>query len=211
MNENISGYIQSVKRALPIIGALTLGAGLFAAAIATSWAPSFDTHFTYVVSLAEREQEEGYQFDGYYALQATEIFVASLAKWTAAPETVVKAYEKAGVPLTSPSVRSLSQAVKAEKTAPQIVQVTITGQDQDKVKQLAAGLRQVVAENLDKYHAEGVPMIKFKAIATEEWTGKQDVAAGAVGTAVAAITGFLLLNVVLIRESLQQMSVSAEE
>ncbi len=210
MNESWYRYGEVIKRGIPWIGVTALAAGIITAALLRNWGPSYDMHFSYVVSLGEREESEAYTFDGYYALQATDLFVASLAKWTVAPEMVARAYEVAG--LEQPrSARVLAQAVKSEKTAPQIVQVTVTSKNQAEVERLTAGVQEVVQQNIDNYNQDGLPLARFQVMTTEQWLGQQEVAAGVTGIAVGLVVLFLLINAVLLRESWRQMVESEQK
>jgi capsular polysaccharide biosynthesis protein len=208
MNREWKIYIEALKNSLLIVGVISLAAGILTAAMLNAWGPSFEMHWSYVVSLEEREEVgQEYTFDGYYALQATDLFVASLAKWIITPETVVASYQAAGLKVPTKSARSLARIVKADKTAPQIVQVVVSGKNPEEVRRLAMGVQQVMTQNVARYHSDGIPKLEFRVITTDEWLGQQDIASEIAGLAVAGVVFFLLLNGVLLKESWKQMDV----
>lgn len=163
-------YWTAVKRRWLLIVIVALLAGLIGYGIASRSQPRFEVHFSYIVSLAEREQAPEYRFDGYYALQATDLFTTTLAGWIVAPEVGVAAYQEAGI-LVPADPRTLSRVISAEKAAPQLVRVTVRGDSEQEATSLAAGLRDVMAANVEKYHDQGTPELAFSAVSTDPWTG----------------------------------------
>lgn len=193
-----------VKRKLPIILLASVMAATVALVGAKQVKPSYETHFSYVVSLSEREAAPEYRFDGYYALQATDLFSATLARWLLAPETVVAAYTEAGLPLPSDDPRQIERAVIAEKTSAQLVAVTVQGPTSDTAERLARGLQEAMGKNIETYHDQGVPAARFTAVATAPWTGVTRLSVPVVVGATFGFTFLIFLNAVLFIESLKK-------
>lgn len=191
MNEQISlsYYWAAVKRRWVVIVVVALLAGLLAYGIATRGRPRYEVHFSYIVSLAQRERAPEYRFDGYYALQATDLFTTTLASWIGAPEVGVAAYAEAGLPAPA-DARAISHAIRAQKAAPQLVQVTVREDSEGMAASLAAGLRTVMATNVAKYQDEGTPELMFRAVPTDSWTG---TVRPPVLVVAAATTAFVLV------------------
>lgn len=166
----------------------------------------YSVFYTYTVSLSEREVPEGgdYAFDGFYALQSTDMFTASLARWVQAPELVVRAYDKAGLAVPGGDPRVLAKSVIATKTAPQVVEVRVNAGREEYATRLAKALRQGVEEQISRYHSEGVPSMKYRVVATEPWTGVTRIGAGSIALAVFMATIIIALNVVLFIESVKR-------
>lgn len=149
---------------------LALVGSLLAYGIVSRVKPQYEVHFSYAVSLEQREQSQEYRFDGFYALQATDLFTATLASWIKAPEIIVKAHEVAG--LESPTdPREVSRAVRSDKTAPQLVQVTVRHTSKEFSQELAQALQEVIREEVERYHDQGIPELSFAVVATEPWVG----------------------------------------
>jgi capsular polysaccharide biosynthesis protein len=195
-------YGHTIINALPLL----LLISLFFSASVFSWMhyhkPSSEVHFSYLISLSERDLKTSYSYDGYYALQASESFAETLAFWIQTPEMVVSAYRAANIPLPTTDARVLVKSIRAKKSAPQLVQVTIYSKDEGQAKRLAEGLRQAVEENMNIYHDEGIPDLKFKAVPTGPWLGKQRVSVFVIVFTVFIATLLLGINVVLLKESL---------
>lgn len=190
-----------IKRKLLVILLISVAAAVVALVIAKQAAPRYEVHYSYLVSLSSREQVPEYRFDGYYALQATDLFAATLAKWIETPEVVVAAYQAAGLSLPSGDPRAVVRSVRAEKAAAQLVTVTVRASEKETVEKLAAGLQDVMQENIKKYHDVGVPAMAFNVVATQPWTGVIRLSIPVVVTAAFVFTFFIVLNFVLWNEN----------
>lgn len=197
-------YTDAIKQAAPIVLILSLASAIIVYGVAKKWGPEYEVHFSYLVSLSQRETGAEYKFDGFYALQSTESFTATIAKWVSAPEVVVGAYKGANMSVPQGGSRAISQSVRAEKTAPQLVQVTIKDKDEEKARRLAEGVQAVMTKNIETYHQQGTPALTFRVVPTSMWTGKTklDEKAIAIMTFVAVLV--VGLNAVLLTESLKE-------
>lgn len=156
--------------------------------------PTYSVHFSYLVSLAEREVSAEYTFDGFYALQAIDLFTTTLTEWIQAPELLVKAYEAAGIALPVQDARRLQRSVVATKKAPQLIEVVVSGRDAATAERLAAALVVVTNRNVEVYHEEGAPALQFGVVATEPWTSVVRPTIPIVVGSVFVITLVLLIN-----------------
>lgn len=197
-------YWKTTRRYLLRVLLLSVVAALVAWGMASRVAPTYEVHFSYLVSLSARDNVNEYRFDGFYALQATDLFAATLAKWAAAPEVVVRAYQEAGLEVPSEDPRTLTRSVRAEKVAPQLVAVTVRSQSRDVAEALAVGLQDVIAQNVATYHAQGVPAVQFRVVPTQSWTGVARISVPIV-VAATLVAAFLLgLNAVVLFQSVRR-------
>lgn len=202
--DSLTAYWQAVRRRLPLLLLIAGTLGLFAYGVSRRVAPVHQVHYSYVVSLHERETAE-FTFDGYYALQATDLFTATLAAWMTAPEVVVAAHRLGGLPVSMEADAAIAQRVTALKTAPQLIEVTVRHDDPDRAEQLAVGLQRAVERNVAEYHDAGIPALRWGIITTEPWTVARRPAAALIGFATAVASFFLLVNGVLLYESVRRL------
>lgn len=164
-----------------------------------------EVHFSYLVSLTQREQAPDYTFDGYYALQATDLFSTTLAALITTPEVVIAAIKEAHVTLPSSDPFALRSLVTATKEAPQLVHVTIKHSDQSMAEKIKSGLEQVVAKEIHKYDTQGTPALSFTIVATDPWTATQEPNALLVALITFLVVAFLGVNTVLFVTSLKKL------
>lgn len=196
-------YVKVIKKRLGLILLISVVAGVVALVVAKQAEPQHQVHFSYIVSLASRDPGAVYRFDGFYALQATDLFTATLASWASTPETLVAAYREAGVELPSDDPRTLTRAVRAEKAAPQLVAVTVRDTEASEAQRLAQGLQRVMERNVARYNTEGVPDVTFQVVTTDPWSGVVRLSVPMIVAATFLFTFLIVLNGVILRESLR--------
>jgi capsular polysaccharide biosynthesis protein len=206
METSLKHYWDVVQQRLPAVLLLSAAAALVAWLVVRDAGPTYQVHFSYLVSLSEREAADEFRFDGYYALSATDLFAGTLAQWLQAPEVLVSAYQRAGVPLPSRDSRQLGRSVSAEKVASQLVAVTVYQKDRTQAERLAQGLQAVMADNIDVYHDLGAPALSFRAVATEPWVGVHSLSQLVISVAAFVFMFFVVINLIVLRESIGGMS-----
>lgn len=200
---NYRYYQEAIRQAGLGLVLISAAAGVLAFVWAERTAPDWQVHFSYLVSLSEREAVDNFRFDGYYALSATDLFAATLSSWVKTPEVIAAAYKQAGLTIPSNEPDVLRKAVEANKTGPQLVEVTVRHKNQEAAAQLTAALQTVMADNVARYHEDGIPALKFTAIPTESWAGVHRVAAGVIAVATFMVVLFGGINIVLLKASLE--------
>lgn len=195
-------YWQVVQRKMPGVLLVSGAAAIIAWLIVGRVGPTYTVHYSYLVSLSEREEAEDFRFDGYYALSATDLFAATLASWVRLPEVVVAAYGEAGV-AAARDPRDVARAVTAEKKAPQLVAVAVRHKDQALAEKLAQGLQVVMERNIEQYHDQGIPELTFRVVATSPWLGISRLSAPVIVGATFVFVLLIGVNVVLLVESVK--------
>jgi len=193
-------YLRLLHRRLPLWLLISLAAAAITYVVVARQGTSYIVHSSYLVSLAERETTSQYTFDGFYALQATDLFTATLAKWLTAPENIVAAYKAAGLPLPGLSARVLQRSITATKTAPQLIAVEVHSQNQNEAEQLAEAAAAVMKQNVQLYHDEGTPALHFAVVTTPPWTSIITPNKPLIVGSVFAVTLLLLINLQLVWE-----------
>lgn len=184
-------------RWLPYLLLGSLGAALIAYGITQRLGPIYEAHFSYLISLTEREAAPDFRFDGYYAISATDLFAETVAQWASTPEVIVQAHQAAGVALPNPSPRQLRKIVQARQAAPQLVRVTIRAPQEETVQKLAVGLQQVMEHNVTRYQEQGIPAVRFRLVASEPWVGVERPATNLIVIATFILTLLLGFNAVI--------------
>ena len=172
-------------------------------AIADRIGPTYEVHYSYLVSLSERESSNSFKFDGFYALQVTDLFASTLSEWVKTPEVVVAAHQVADLKLAESNARDLGKLISSDNPASQLVTVVVRHADSQRARAIADGLREVMRKNIDEYHDQGIPAIKFRVVETDPWVGVVKPEKGVVGIATLLFSFFFLVNILLLWESLK--------
>lgn len=198
-------FIESLW-ALKRNGFLTLAVGIAAAALgyalASSTPVTYEVHGSLMLSMDVREDVPEFRYDGYYALLAADLFSGTIAGLASSPETVVVAYENAGIDLPDGNPSRIARSVRAEKVAPQLVRIVVSGKSARDAEALSRALFAVLDRAIHRYNETGDSSIVFKGVASAPWTGTQHAAPLPVALSVFLVVYFAANLVVLFRESL---------
>src|SRR3990167_2883875 len=167
MENSFKPYWDVVQRRMPAVLALSAALALVAYLAVGQRGPTFEVHFSYLVSLSEREAAEEFRFDDYYALSATDLFTSTLAEWLVTPNVIVAAYREAGLDVPDEEPARLARTVTAQKKAPQLVGVVVRGQERQQTERLASGLKEVMTEKIDVFQDQGGGALRFSVYPTD--------------------------------------------
>ncbi len=191
-------YWRRVRLMLPWLLFGSFAAAVVAYAVASSLPAAHQVHFSYLISLSEREAANEFRFDGFYALQATDLFAQTLARWIQTPEVIVAAYQEAGLASPTENPRELTRLIRADKTAPQLVQVTVEETSKEEALQVAEALQKVMEKNIAEYDTQGIPALAFRVVPTTPWAGQSEISVPIVTVATFVFVFLLALNAVLL-------------
>lgn len=106
----------------------------------------FSSSLSLLVSNNQVQETSDYRFDGYYEVQATDLFSNTVEAWFRSPEVVSAIYEKARVNLDRSNIKELTKMFRSEKLAPHYVEVRYKTNSETESKQIALAIDNVLAE-----------------------------------------------------------------
>lgn len=133
---------------------------------------TYEVHFSYMVSMDQREVVPGFKYDGFYGLSAIDLFSTTLARVADSPETVVAAYKNANIKLPTQDAITLVRTIDSEKVAPQLVRFTVRNASKKHAEKLAAGLIVALDSSIDEYNIAGRSSTTLHAVTTPPWTSQ---------------------------------------
>jgi capsular polysaccharide biosynthesis protein len=203
-HDTIQGSLNALWQSFFFILGASIIIGILAYGITKNIPGAYEVHFSYMVSLDQKDTTPGFRYDGFYAISAVDLFSSTLASIADSPETVVAAYKKANMALPTQDAIRLVRTVRSEKSAPQLVRITVKDASKKNAEQLASALMFVVNSAIDEYNTKGLSSITFHGVSTEPWTSMNEVAPLPV-----AATFFMVMflggnMLVLFREALRR-------
>lgn len=108
--------------------------------------PQYFTSLSIAVNRINRQTTTDYQYDGYYALQASDLFSQTLLSWFLTPSVLLDFYQRAGIDPAITTTNQLVSRFRARKFAAQNIVIQFTERDRDSAKKLADGISEVVRE-----------------------------------------------------------------
>ncbi len=102
---------------------------------------------SFAINRTNREDTTQYQYDGYYALQASDLFSQTVVSWFSTPSVLQEVYQKANLDPEIQSVNSLPSRFSVRKYSAQNIVVRYTEDNQDRAQKVATSLATVMASN----------------------------------------------------------------
>ncbi len=203
-HDTIIGSLNALRRSFFLVVGLSVLVGVVAYGVTKNIPGTYEAHFSYMISMDQKDAVPGFRYDGYYALSAADLFSATLARIADSPETIVAAYAKANIPLPTQDAVRLVRAVRSEKTAPQLVRIVVRDASKEHAERITSGLVFVMNNAIDEYNAKGLSSIVFHGVPTAPWTSMNQAAPIPVAASLFMLV-FLGGNlVVLLREALKR-------
>lgn len=121
-------------------------------ATATTWivAASQPTRFgssqSFAINRINRDTTSDYQFDGYYALQAADLFSQTVVSWFSTPSVLQEVYQQANLDPEIDSLSSLPSRFKVKKYSSQNIVVRVTERDNARLTKVTAAVKQVMEQ-----------------------------------------------------------------
>ncbi len=108
--------------------------------------PKYVASLSIVVNRVNQQITQDYQYDGYYALQASDLFSQTLLSWFLTPSVLVEFYQRAGLDAPLTSTTALTSRFRARKFAAQNIVVQFTEKSRADAEKLAQAISEVVKE-----------------------------------------------------------------
>jgi capsular polysaccharide biosynthesis protein len=172
---------------VPIIAAV-----IFAATRPTTYTASI----AFTINRINKQPTTEYQFDGYYALQASDLFSDTVVSWFLTPSSIVDMYDRAGINPNVTSLSSLTSRFNIKKFSAQNLNVKFTTQSQTEADKLASAVIQTVQEKTTSLNQSADRKALFEAVGS-----KPVIVANSKGIIISGIVGLIIgffLDVLLI-------------
>ncbi|MFA5070218.1 MAG: Wzz/FepE/Etk N-terminal domain-containing protein [Patescibacteria group bacterium] len=143
-------YLLIVNKHKSLVVFLTVTAALVSFLISYFKPVAYEASLSFAVNRTNREETSQYQYDGYYAIQASDLVSQTVVSWFSTPSVVKEIYAKAGINPTFNSMNKYATLFNTKKYSGQNIGVKFTEKEEgiaDKVAQAAVDvIRQKVLD-----------------------------------------------------------------
>lgn len=157
-------FIKIINQNKIKIIATALIAGILAVLIAQFLPAKYDASVALNVIRVNREETGDYQYDGFYAIQASNLFAETIVSWLQTPAVFKEIYEQSGKKDAVSSLSDFAGAFKSKKMSSQNIVVKFSSKTEEEAKTLALSLASVIEkksrESLETAKKEAVFEIK---------------------------------------------------
>ncbi|MBU0598220.1 hypothetical protein KKF61_04485 [Patescibacteria group bacterium] len=106
----------------------------------------YDTSISFAINRVNKQETQDYQFDGYYAIQASDLFSQTVMSWFMTPSVLLEMYELAGIDPQISTIEELTSRFKAKKFSPQNIVIRYKERDQKTAENIAQAIITTVEE-----------------------------------------------------------------
>ncbi|MBU4338624.1 hypothetical protein KKB43_00345 [Patescibacteria group bacterium] len=117
-----------------------------------------------LISRSGTQNTDDYKYDGYYAVQASDIFADNASQWLASASIASEIYIRAKAESELRSLKDFSKIFKADKLSSQYVRVRYRSKDKETAIDLAHAITDVLQEKADLLSRSSIEQISFKII-----------------------------------------------
>ncbi|MFH1235377.1 MAG: hypothetical protein V1685_00360 [Parcubacteria group bacterium] len=106
----------------------------------------FDTSISFSIDRVSIQETSAYQYDGYYAIQAADLFSQTILSWFLTPSVLLEIYDYADIDPGLTTIEELTTRFKAKKYSAQNVVVRYVERDRATAEKIASALTTVIEE-----------------------------------------------------------------
>lgn len=158
--------------------------------------PTYATSLSITVNRVHRQATPDYQYDGYYAIQASDLFSQTILSWFLTPSTLLEFYQRAGVDPHIDSLNGLVARFRARKFSAQNIVVQFSDPDRSAAEKLAKAIGEVVKERGESLNKDAEGQGIFEVLPATpvvvETTSNVPLNTG-VALVASALTAFVLV------------------
>jgi hypothetical protein len=122
---------------------------------------------SFAVNRVNQQTSVDYQYDGYYALQAADLFAQTVVSWFATPSVLREVYSNANLDPEITTVNSLPSRFRVKKYSAQNIVVRFSERDETRAKGLATSIRRVMEEKASRLNQTADGKALFEIVGTE--------------------------------------------
>jgi capsular polysaccharide biosynthesis protein len=104
----------------------------------------YDTSISFSINRINRQTTTEYQYDGYYAIQASDLFSQTVMSWFLTPSVLLEIYQKADIDPMIVSLEDLSARFKTKKYSPQNIVVRFKERDTQTAERISQAIIDIV-------------------------------------------------------------------
>lgn len=121
---------------------------------------------SFAINRINRQETTEYQYDGYYALQAGDLFAQTVVSWFSTPSIVQEMYQAGGVDPETVLPTKLPSRFRVKKYSAQNIVVRYTESTKERSEKLSAGIKQVLERRTSDLNQTSTGKSLFEIVGT---------------------------------------------
>ncbi|NQV13656.1 MAG: hypothetical protein HQ530_05150 [Parcubacteria group bacterium] len=142
-------YLKIISSHKTLIFVCAVLCGILALIFSALKPASYETSIAFSVQRVNRQDTSEFQYDNYYAIQASELLGNTIVGWLESPEIIREAYQAAGLAVSEDDLNALAQGMKAKQISAHLVRAKYSQTDRDQADKVAASLVTVINNKVE--------------------------------------------------------------
>ncbi len=159
-------YLSLLKKRILIVVILALLTGVTAFLLSFFKPVSYDASVSFAVNRINVKETEDYQYDGYYAIQASDLVSQTVVSWFATPSVVLEIYEKANIDPQYDSLEQFATFFNTKKYSGQNIGVKFNEKEEAKARAISTATINVISSKVKALNKNADSNSLFEAVAS---------------------------------------------
>lgn len=143
-----------IRLLIGVIFIVTLATYIFSVRIPTKYDAS--TSINVAVKSESQLERPYYDYDNYYAIQASSLFADTIINWLRDPSNVIEINKNVGLDLGRMSLKKLSKMISVKKKSPSTIVITFSSPQKDQAEAFANQVVKFLEAKTTIWSAEGL-------------------------------------------------------
>lgn len=164
----LTDYGKIFKRFLAVILIVAVIGG-FAGFAAGSFLDEveYDTSISFAVNRTNRQETPDYQYDGYYAIQAADLFSQTIVSWFSTPSVLLEMYRNAGIEPEITSIDAFSNQFRTKKFSSQNIVLRFSEATRERAEQISKSIIDTTKTRASALNRSSDQKALFEVVAAE--------------------------------------------
>lgn len=127
----------------------------------------YDTSLSFSINRVNHQTTTDYEYDGYYAIQASDLFSQTVMSWLLTPSVLLEIYESAGIDPQISSLEEISSRFKTKKYSPQNIVVRYKERDYQTAEKISTAITSIIQDKAKQSNKTSEEEALFEVVGTK--------------------------------------------
>ena len=139
-------YLKIIKKDLKLIIIISIITAVSAFLFSAMEPAAYETSISLAINKNKTQNTDDFKYDGYYALQTSEMLADTIVEWTKSPTIVDSVYQKAGVNQNFKNIKSYTKKFTAKKMSSQHVEVKFKSDTKENAEKISSAIVEIISD-----------------------------------------------------------------
>ncbi len=141
-------YLKNIRKNFKLILSVAVITGISAFLFSVAQPLKYEVSLSLFINKDKTQETDDFKYDGYYALQASEIIANSVEQWMKSPEVVDAIYQEAGIGYDFKSFKNYVKKFTVKKMSAQYIEIKFKTNSEEDAKKISAAVVKIVESKI---------------------------------------------------------------